>query len=72
MSNDQIIPTSLIWNEDRNFFGWFSIKVRTCFLIIPLTQAQEKAGLHTLTWNLLLGWIGPWEALEVMISVRWK
>jgi hypothetical protein len=49
MSNDQRIPTSLIWNEKRTFLVWFSIKVRTCFLIIPLTQVQEKAGLHTHT-----------------------
>jgi len=70
----KIIPASLIWNEERTFLGWFSVKVRTCFLIISLTQAQQKAGLHThtLTWNLLLGWIGSWEILEVVISVRYK
>jgi len=31
------------------FLGWFSVKVRTYFLIISLTQEQEKAGLHTHT-----------------------
>jgi len=74
MSNDQRIPTFLILNEEITFLDWFSIKVRTCFLIISLTQTQEKAGLHThtLTWNLLLGWISSWDTLEIVISVRWK
>lgn len=57
MSNDQIIATSFIWNEEMTSFGWLSVKVRTCFLIISLTQEQEKVGLHThtLTWDLIVG-----------------
>jgi len=40
-------PPSL-YEMNMNFvFGWFSVEVRTCFRIISLTQAQEKAGLHT-------------------------
>ena len=31
------------------FLSWYSVKVRTCFLIISLTQEEEKAGLHTHT-----------------------
>ena len=36
-------------------------------------MSKKSAGLHThthtLTWDLLLGWIGSWEMLEVVISV---
>jgi hypothetical protein len=38
--------------KKRTFLGWFSVKVKTCFLIISLTQEQEKgwtAHTHTHT-----------------------
>ena len=43
-------PISLIWNEERIFLGWFSLKVRTCFLIIYiLYRSKKKVELHTHT-----------------------
>jgi len=43
-------PISLIWNEERIFLGWFSLKIRTYFLIISILYRSKKmAGLHTHT-----------------------
>ena len=47
-----MIPISLIWNEEMIFLGWFTVKVRTYFLIISLIHEQEKGWTthtHTLT-----------------------